>query len=44
MKYLDALLRLFNDNEYTHKEDVAIIISEIFEENPDQFQNEEENV
>jgi hypothetical protein len=35
MKYLDALLRLFNDNEYTHKEDVAIIISEIFEENPD---------
>jgi hypothetical protein len=35
MKYLDALLRLFEDNEYTHREDVAIIISEIFEKNPD---------
>jgi len=35
MKYLDALLRLFNENEYTHREDVAIIVSEIFEENPD---------
>jgi hypothetical protein len=35
MKYLDALLRYFNENDYTHKEDVAIITSEIFEENPD---------
>jgi hypothetical protein len=35
MKYLDALLRHFNENDYTHKEDVAIIISDIFEENPD---------
>jgi hypothetical protein len=35
MKYLDALLRYFNENDYTHREDVAIIISDIFEENPD---------
>jgi len=35
MKYLDAILRLFSENDYTHREDVAIIISEIFEENPD---------
>jgi len=35
MKYLDALLRHFNENDYTHREDVAIIISDIFEENPD---------
>ena len=35
MKYLDALLRYFNENDYTHRADVAIIISDIFEENPD---------
>ena len=35
MKYLDAILRYFNENDYTHREDVAIIISNIFEENPD---------
>lgn len=35
MKYLDALLRYFNENDYTHRKDVAIIISDIFEENPD---------
>lgn len=35
MKYLDALLRYFNENDYTHRQDVAIIISDIFEENPD---------
>lgn len=35
MKYLDALLRYFNENDYTHREDVAIIISDIFEEDPD---------
>jgi hypothetical protein len=35
MKYLDAILRYFNENEYTHREDVAIIVSDIFEENPD---------
>jgi hypothetical protein len=35
MKYLDAILRFFNENEYTHREDIAIMISEIFEENPD---------
>jgi len=35
MKYLDVLLRYFNENDYTHKEDVAIITSDIFEENPD---------
>jgi len=35
MKYLDVVLRYFNENEYTHREDVAIIISDIFEENPD---------
>jgi len=35
MKYLDALLRYFNENDYTHREDVAIIISDLFEENPD---------
>lgn len=35
VKYLDAILRFFNENDYTHREDVAIIISEIFEQNPD---------
>jgi len=35
LKYLDALLRYFNENEYKHREDVAIIISDIFEQNPD---------
>lgn len=35
MKYLDAILRYFNENDYTHREDVAIIISNIFEEDPD---------
>lgn len=35
MKYLDALLRYFNENDYIHREDVAIIISNIFEENQD---------
>jgi hypothetical protein len=35
MKYLDILLRYFDENDYTHKEDVPIITSEIFEENPD---------
>jgi hypothetical protein len=35
MKYLDALLRYFNENDYKHREDVAIIISDIFKENPD---------
>jgi hypothetical protein len=35
MKYLDVLLRYFDENDYTHKEDVAIITSDIFEENPD---------
>ena len=35
MKYLDALLRYFNENDYTHREDVAIIISDIFQKNPD---------
>ena len=35
MKYLDALLRYFNENDYAHREDVAIIISDIFEESPD---------
>ncbi len=35
MKFLDALLRYFSENEYTHREDVAVIISDIFEENPD---------
>lgn len=35
MKYLDAILRYFNENDYTHREDVAIIISNIFEEKPD---------
>lgn len=34
MKYLDALLRFFNQNDFTHKEDVAILISDIFEGNP----------
>ena len=35
MKYLDAILRYFNENDYTHREDVAIIISDFYEENPD---------
>jgi hypothetical protein len=35
MKYLDAVLRYFNGNDYIHREDVAILISDIFEENPD---------
>jgi len=35
MKYLDALLRYFSENDFTHKEDVAIIISDIFEETPE---------
>lgn len=34
MKYLDAILRYFNRNDYTHREDVALIISDLFEENP----------
>lgn len=34
MKYLDVILRYFSENDYTHKEDVAIITSDIFEENP----------
>ena len=35
MKYFDAFLRYIRENDYTHREDVAIIISEIFEMNPD---------
>lgn len=35
MKYLDALLRYFNDNNYTHREDIPVIISDIFEETRD---------
>ena len=35
MKYLDAVLRYFAENDFTHREDVAIIVSDIFEENPD---------
>lgn len=35
MKYLDAILRVISREEYTHREDVAIIISKIFEINPD---------
>jgi len=34
MKYLDALLRFFNQNDFTNREDVAILISDIFEGNP----------
>ena len=35
MKYLDILLRYFNENDYAHREDVAIVISDIFEDNSD---------
>ena len=35
MKYLDALLRFFDQNDFRNREDVAILISEIFERNPD---------
>jgi hypothetical protein len=35
MKYLDAILRYFNEEEYTHRQDVAILISDIFEKNPE---------
>lgn len=35
MKYLDAILRFFNQNDFTNREDVAILISEIFERNSD---------
>jgi hypothetical protein len=35
MKYLDAILRYFSENDFTHKEDVAIIVSDLFNEKPD---------
>lgn len=35
MKYFDTILRYFNDNDFTHREDVALIISEIYEQDPD---------
>lgn len=35
MKYLDAILRYFSEEEYTHRQDVAILISDIFEKNPE---------
>lgn len=35
MKYLDALLRFFDQNDFRNREDVAILVSEIFERNPD---------
>jgi hypothetical protein len=34
MTYLDCILRFFNQEDYSHREDVAIIISDIFEQNP----------
>lgn len=35
MKYLDAVLRYFSENDYTHRENVAILVSELFERDPD---------
>jgi len=35
MKYLDAILRYFSENDLTHREDVGLIISEIYEQDPD---------
>jgi len=34
MTYLDVVLRLFNKEDYSHREDIAIIISDIFEKDP----------
>jgi hypothetical protein len=34
MKYLDAILRYISQNEYTHRENVAIIIADLFEQDP----------
>lgn len=34
MKYLSAILRFMNENEYTHREGIAVKLSETFEENP----------
>lgn len=33
LKYLDAVLRYLDQKDYTHRENVAILISDIFEEN-----------
>lgn len=35
MKYLDVILRYFSEEEYKHRQDVAILISDIFEKNPE---------
>jgi hypothetical protein len=34
MSYLDVILRFFSTEDYSNREDVAILISDIFEENP----------
>ena len=43
LKYLSAVLRFFNENDYTHRENVAILVSDIYEQNPeinlDEFKN-----
>ena len=34
LKYLTAILRFFNQNDYTYRENIATIISDIYERNP----------
>lgn len=35
LKYLSSLLRFFSENDYTHKGNLAVIISDIYENNPE---------
>lgn len=35
LKYLSAILRFFNEKDYTHRENVAILLSDIYEQNPE---------
>ena len=35
LKYLSTVLRFINENSYSHRENVAIIISDIYEQNPE---------
>lgn len=48
MVYIDVVLRYFNQEDYKHREDVAILVSEIFDTNPeitfDEFKKEIKNI
>lgn len=35
LKYLSTVLRFINENSYSHRENVAILISDIYEQNPE---------